>query len=1073
MSQPLTLNRLPLPLDPVPPISRPADWPPEWVPLSGISEASRRVPVSLLEQPVAGQDAQLVVVLDKSVYTALLNQAYSDTRYDVTGFLGGSWIPMKVQRPRGKGHQWKVVCHVSSFFAAERQVLELLQGRVVEDPVSIKQAVAKFHESDLECVGWYRSNDPSRPLQPTCQDITKQAFLQTLIPEGIGLLVSVASSNNPNRLLPNIIRAAVGEPLKAPIHAIAAYRAGLQTSEGILKTDEIYPPYPEDNPVPFYRDLVYHSDLTGMRIPVGIREQGYMNGNVLREIHRSLQMALNESRQVYLGQASACGVDSARRMFLDSDYDGFLMDFWRHSVIGASNALDQESHVVIARTLWLQQKIATRMKQLKVWYDEAVQERVAQAQKRPRPTDQSEVDQDAMDVDEKDTSDTVSAIEPFDDIISQLRDREATQLVPIEKPRGDDPEFVLSVRGIVSSLEDMPSEFPFKIPRLQPPASRLRELAIFEEEYDAVKDKQKKRAAGRKGAQTRKSRIQKEKEKTAAGGTATMPRLVGKEKGKGKSDDSNGLLGEDTLVQRRRQGSGVAALGGVEENVSRQDAAMSLISLGLSGMEEVGIPTVETEGARLASVALDATELGQPPGAGKPGLHSLLSRSVELLQQGATHLRPSEAENHTRQASGTSRSRRPSKQGLEKLESTGRTGGSTSSGASGAGISPTASDHAYSSRPSQHSHPSAYMHPTQQFGGVMSNTIGPLTLLTHMQGPHLGFTTMGTPPSVSVPVASTTNGTRSTPGTVTTSASPQASGNFPGRLTTGPGNNYPGSAPSTPTPYLNSYIAQRRASLGGFGQSSGQPHRASTPTGQEGPGSLQGMPPRGYVTRYGPVIPGYTTYVTSASVPVATGAGSGQVHYVPVSIAPSQQQQQQSQQQPPPSSRPSESTREDQRRPSSSLYDRQVGYVVPARYANQPTAGQIFAQHQHHPHQPQPQSHTFSPMLPIGYSPHVPRDLYRPSTPSASSSHHHDTEGERSRSRERAQERASSVPPSMTTSQNPPRAASPQVGGPPGLDDRVTLPSFRHFMNELEGWTGVGQKGEREGRKREEGEKGE
>lgn len=58
------------------------------------------------------------MIFTKSVYINLLHQLYSDSLYDVMGYLGGRWETVPVRR-EGR-EQWKLVCFVEKFTVSER-----------------------------------------------------------------------------------------------------------------------------------------------------------------------------------------------------------------------------------------------------------------------------------------------------------------------------------------------------------------------------------------------------------------------------------------------------------------------------------------------------------------------------------------------------------------------------------------------------------------------------------------------------------------------------------------------------------------------------------------------------------------------------------------------------------------------------------------------------------------------------------------------------------------------------------------------------------------------------------------
>ncbi|KAJ3175188.1 hypothetical protein HDU87_006423 [Geranomyces variabilis] len=935
---------LPPPADAAPPFSRPPEWSPAWVPVASLSETAKKSPVPLHEQAAGdAHDANLMIVLDKSVLTAIVNQAYSDTRYSAVGFLGGSWKGVTVERDGQKLE--KTVCHVSQFYVVERLVVDLMQGNVVEDPSSIVHAVGKFHEKDLECVGWYRSNDPSRPLQPTSEDIAKQAFVQTLVPDGVGVLVSVASTNNPSRLQPFIPRSTAGIPLVAPMHALMAFRACTQSSDGTLETSKVYPPYPDENPLPFFRELVFHSDLLALRIPIGLRDEPYMGSDALRGLHRALQLTLTESRQVYLAQASVCGTDSARRMFLESDYDIFLMNFWRRSVVGAFNALDQELQTISTKTAWKEAAIAEKLSELRSVYEDSVAKNAAvemfqRASARPESSDTR--GDDPMDLDEKPAT-GIPQFPDFDTAVRELQNAGDT-----DPALATDAALLASIRHVVTTVDSLQQKQSMLVPRLPPTLSRIREIALFEEEYDQVKDRQKKRAAGRKGAQTRRNRIQTQKDKTGS-------RIAGKDKSKGMRAESEirgaeaDFRGGDDLD--RRGG------GGFESGASsrRESSHMMLFDRSATDVMDV-VPVNELHSNASLRNLLNRSSsgdvyhqngqsrgdsdvqphpsayLGQSSGSKGARRSSVSASSYGVSGAAAGNAAAPTHVSGVRQSGGRRSSKHVAAHSMEFANPQFQQGlGSSDSRAasvlypehpssyqqqqqqhrrSSSMTAPPPGSIVYGGQPqsqqSQHMH---LANPT--FGPMLGSGIAPLALLSQLQSQSIGFGFRqgggsggsGAGGSNSPPISTGLGRSGSSTHHLSNLAA-----NSLGPLSITPAGGYAStanSASSAPaqTPYLTTYFAQRRASMGAGG--TGSPVGTSPVAGGVGVGQLStgrgttAAPPSSAGTsspvptstyipaRFLPVS--YSPY----PVPVSVTGAEGAIHYVPVAPSGAQREQQQ------------------------------------------------------------------------------------------------------------------------------------------------------------------------------------
>ncbi|KAI8911915.1 hypothetical protein DFJ77DRAFT_468180, partial [Powellomyces hirtus] len=1142
---------LPPPADLTHACSRPPEWPPAWVPVASLSDSAKRTPVPLHEHNVDSQDANLLVVVDKSVLTALLGQAYSDSRYSVLGFLGGSWKSVVVERDGKK--QSKIVCHVSRFYAAERQVVELMQSNTVEDPTSIIHAVGKFHDQDLECVGWYRSNEPSRPLQPTCEDIAKQAFLQSLIPDGVGVLISLASSNNPNRLQPLVARSSVGSPLAAPFHGLMAFRACTQTSDGILETDKIYPPYPDENPLPFYRDLVYHSDLAGIRIPIGLRDEPYKSSDIMRELLRSLQLSLDESRQVYVAQASTWGKDSARRMFLEADYDSFLMKFWRRSVVGAFNSLDQELQTVNTKTAWVEGAIAERLNGLKGAHDDATRREDAKNVANSGASDLMDVDARSRPVDDC----------TFESVLRNVQENNGK---PSERDfkHLTDAALLSSIRRVVCNIDCLQQKQSLLVPRLAPTVSRLRELMLFEEEYDQVKDRQKKRAAGRKGAQTRRNRIQTQKDKDKNGVRGT-----GKDKGKldrGQAD--------------------VRVIDGEFRGGDEHARAMGYDSRAISRRESSNSMLFERGGSESAPLG-DRLEVSPADLHPNPGLRNLLSRSVELLQHSSPSQPRPDAEAHLAPPSRTGtqggkgggrrasisvensvpsnsnpmggnirnassghaagpRSRRSSSKHIGHVESPKMSfpqGSRPSSGASyqdhtanyhhqqqhrrssSMSAPATGAPQMYGGSGGQHHQ--LQQHPQQQsmhlanapFGTMMSTAVGPLALLNQLQSQSIGFGFRGASLSASSGAGSgavggsgATSGGTTLAGGLSEPNSPPISDHSKAGLPSGhhhisglaqgaldhlsispanlPSSGYPnpnnsGSASSlAQTPYLTSYFAQRRASLGaisstagggGAAQSTYNPGSpASISPGTHGvsfsrdsargsSGSASSSTPSYIPTRYFPV--GYSTSAYGLPVPISVTGVEGAIHYVPVaSSGPASQQHQHQQHYAMASHHSMQQQYQNQHQQHQHHHEQQQHPQHQKRVQQQQQHQQQSTYHhlqQHHPylpqhhHQQQQRYHPYSP-LNLTPPPAAPSAAAAPTAHTAQQQPQHQPHQQQFTTTAATSHRTSSnsPAPNIPPSSRPPSPSMHQQHGPPttsAIDEsKFTLPSFTALIETLD-----------------------
>ncbi|CAJ0643634.1 11233_t:CDS:2, partial [Entrophospora sp. SA101] len=128
--------------------------------------------------------------IDESVFSALLECAYSDPKHQVIGYLGGKC---------SIGKSDMIICHVSQFVALERCIPSLLTDTVKEINLAYEETIKKFKDMGLILVGWYRSNISSNSNSIITQaDIIKQQKLQTQHPNSAGIIISISTTGFPS-----------------------------------------------------------------------------------------------------------------------------------------------------------------------------------------------------------------------------------------------------------------------------------------------------------------------------------------------------------------------------------------------------------------------------------------------------------------------------------------------------------------------------------------------------------------------------------------------------------------------------------------------------------------------------------------------------------------------------------------------------------------------------------------------------------------------------------------------------------------------------------------------------------
>ncbi|KAJ1554938.1 hypothetical protein HK096_011470, partial [Nowakowskiella sp. JEL0078] len=191
--------------------------------------------------------ANIKVVFEQSVFVALLDQIYSDMRYEVLGYLGGRFIEIPSDSPSTTIFEKtlekplnNLVCLVSHFASSERIIGELINDDLKEVDNAFRLAKDKFHGFGVSFVGWYKSNNALKPLLPTRRDLCKTALMQRLHPNSVGVIFSVASSNHPNRLFPSLPTPITPE-IAGPFHSLVVYQAYIEERADRKSRAEVYP----------------------------------------------------------------------------------------------------------------------------------------------------------------------------------------------------------------------------------------------------------------------------------------------------------------------------------------------------------------------------------------------------------------------------------------------------------------------------------------------------------------------------------------------------------------------------------------------------------------------------------------------------------------------------------------------------------------------------------------------------------------------------------------------------------------------------------------------------------------
>lgn len=318
------------------------------------------------------------LIIDQSVVAGLLDHAYTDARYEVMGYLGGS---IKAQVPTTNGKQpaaetptGEVVCHACHFIASERSVKSLVaandESMVEEVESAYNVAIRAFRVMGLDLVGWYRSSHRSGKLEPRAEDLFKQQRLQAKHKHAVGMLVSVptlprlsifSSTPSYNEMVDEIVPFRVPTPRKGLSRLLADStnaRNGMSSTNG--------PAAPNGT-----------SDTTSVRsipkphrVVYGINQQVYLAPAVMRQMTHTLQTGLNESRQAHSLQEKDLMTDSKQVAFAQSDYSAFLLNAIRNSVGQFNQGMTQEYRTLALNRHHLKTQLAHKLDQIAQVVDE-------------------------------------------------------------------------------------------------------------------------------------------------------------------------------------------------------------------------------------------------------------------------------------------------------------------------------------------------------------------------------------------------------------------------------------------------------------------------------------------------------------------------------------------------------------------------------------------------------------------------------------------------------------------------------------------------------------------------------
>ncbi|CAJ0768721.1 8854_t:CDS:10 [Entrophospora sp. SA101] len=236
--------------------------------------------------------------IDESVFSALLECAYSDPKHQVIGYLGGKC---------SIGKSDMIICHVSQFVALERCIPSLLTDTVKEINLAYEETIKKFKDMGLILVGWYRS---------------------------AGIIISISTTGFPS-LGPK------GQISDGITNTFCIFR----TSENTILNDfdAINTPSQGTKSKNGKISKGKGKELPKVnRVTFSVNKQLYTCPSVMQQLCCALMTILHESKQVYNEQILDCENRIGQKVFVDSQYESFLLNFLRKSVVQFDRSVDQD-----------------------------------------------------------------------------------------------------------------------------------------------------------------------------------------------------------------------------------------------------------------------------------------------------------------------------------------------------------------------------------------------------------------------------------------------------------------------------------------------------------------------------------------------------------------------------------------------------------------------------------------------------------------------------------------------------------------------------------------------------------
>nr|CAG8536974.1 1238_t:CDS:2 [Entrophospora candida] len=187
----------------------------------------------------------------------------------------------------------------------------------------------------LVLVGWYRSNISSISNSVITQtDITKQQAMQIPHPNAAGIIISISTTGFPS-LGPK------GQISDGMTNTFYVFRTTENTVISNFETINTSSQGTKPKNGKIWKGKGKELPKVN-RVTFSVNKQLYTCPSVMQQLCCALMTILRESKQVYNGQVLDCENRIGQKVFVDSQYESFLMNFLRKSVVQIDRSVDQD-----------------------------------------------------------------------------------------------------------------------------------------------------------------------------------------------------------------------------------------------------------------------------------------------------------------------------------------------------------------------------------------------------------------------------------------------------------------------------------------------------------------------------------------------------------------------------------------------------------------------------------------------------------------------------------------------------------------------------------------------------------